>query len=92
MVLTFRGDFTSAVTGTYSTCAASRATLSASASADLSVFLLVFGAVFTLDSVADIIDPKTFSPVESITRCAISPRVGVLKLILTDFARLLTQL
>lgn len=36
--------------------------------------------------------PKTFSPVESITRCAISPRVGVLKLILTDFARLLTQL
>ena len=25
-------------------------------------------------------------------RCAISPRVGVLKLILTDFARLLTQL
>jgi hypothetical protein len=56
MVLTFRGDFTSAVTGTYSTCAASRATLSASASADLSVFLLVFGAVFTLDSVADIID------------------------------------
>ncbi len=38
------------------------------------------------------IEPKTFSPVESITRCAISPRVGVLKLILTDFARLLTQL
>jgi hypothetical protein len=36
--------------------------------------------------------PKTFSPVESITRCAISPRVGVLKLTLTDFARLLTQL
>jgi hypothetical protein len=35
---------------------------------------------------------KTFSPVESITRCAISPRVGVLKLTLTDFARLLTQL
>jgi hypothetical protein len=33
---------------------------------------------------------KTFSPVESITRCAISPRVGVLKLTLTDFARLLT--
>ena len=25
-------------------------------------------------------------------RCAISPRVGVLKLTLTDFARLLTQL
>ncbi len=36
--------------------------------------------------------PKTFSPVESITRCAISPRVDVLKLTLTDFARLLTQL
>ncbi|VGF07219.1 Uncharacterised protein [Klebsiella quasipneumoniae] len=34
--------------------------------------------------------PKTFSPVESITRCAISPRVDVLKLTLTDFARLLT--
>ena len=27
-----------------------------------------------------------------LTRCAISPRVGVLKLTLTDFARLLTQL
>ncbi len=40
----------------------------------------------------DHVKPKTFSPVESITRCAISPRVGVLKLILTDFARLLTQL
>jgi hypothetical protein len=33
--------------------------------------------------------PKTFSPVESITS-AISPRVDVLKLTLTDFARLLT--
>jgi hypothetical protein len=32
--------------------------------------------------------PKTFSPVESITRCAISPRVNVLKLTLTDFAPL----
>ncbi|GAB7218131.1 hypothetical protein OS42_47480 [Dickeya oryzae] len=36
--------------------------------------------------------PKTFSPVESITQCAISPRVGVFKLTLTDFAHLLTQL
>lgn len=35
---------------------------------------------------------EDLSPVESITRCAISPRVGVLKLTLTDFARLLTQL
>ena len=34
--------------------------------------------------------PKTFSPVESITRCAISPRVGALKLTLTDLASLLT--
>jgi hypothetical protein len=33
---------------------------------------------------------KDLSPVESITRCAISPRVNVLKLTLTDFARLLT--
>lgn len=36
--------------------------------------------------------PKTFSPVESITRWAISPRVGALKLTLTDFAPLLTLL
>jgi hypothetical protein len=31
---------------------------------------------------------KTFSPVESITRCAISPRVGVLKLTLTELCPL----
>jgi hypothetical protein len=45
-----------------------------------------FLAMFDFPSLS----PKTFSPVESITRCAISPRVDVLKLTLTDFARLLT--
>jgi hypothetical protein len=46
----------------------------------------IFAVLLTFHSPS----PKTFSPVESITRCAISPRVGVLKLTLTDFARLLT--
>ncbi|GKM58889.1 hypothetical protein NUBL13939_49200 [Klebsiella pneumoniae] len=60
-------------------------------------FVFIFGPLLQYNIlvgsiVGGIYLPKTFSPVESITRCAISPRVGVLKLILTDFARLLTQL